>query len=73
MSSIEFFISRINAEWKDERHKARNEGRRSTCPSNNVDPIIDGQFWLPYLDVLDAIELGRYFFHVTLIVMRNIS
>ena len=46
--------------WEDKRHIEGNEGRIASCKSNHVDWDREGQFWLPRLDVWDAVELVRW-------------
>ena len=43
------------------RHIAGNEGRNTSCPSKQVAWTKDDQFWLPQLDIWDAIELVRFY------------
>ena len=52
-------IHRISLKWKDKRLISGNEGRNTSCPSKQVAWTKDDQFWLPQLDIWDAIELAR--------------
>ena len=51
---------RIIFNWKDMRFIEGNEGRNTSCPSKQVAWTSDDQFWLPQLDIWDAIELARF-------------
>ena len=55
---LQFFS--IYMKWEDKRHIKGNEGRIESCKSKHVEWDREGQFWLPRLDVWDAIELVRW-------------
>ena len=59
MSDILQFSS-IYLRWEDKRQIEGNEGRIVSCKSKLVEWDKEGQFWLPRLDVWDAIDLVRW-------------
>ena len=53
-------FSSMYMKWEDKRHINGNEGRNVSCKSEHVDWTLEGQFWVPKIDVWDTIELVRY-------------
>ena len=51
-------LLRIYLQWVDERYIEGNEHRATNCTSNHVVwQEVEPHFWLPKLDVEDAIKL----------------